>query len=179
MALNTVFAGLLALAYFCEPVASLVYIRQSKCAAACGDKSTISDDDVVCPDSSFNSTAEGLTIRDCLLCQSTGTTYVTDERSDTYNFLSNQKFTLQTCLFQRSGETSISSCEDSCHPLRSILTSQWYRTNSTLPIYDYCSSTFGQYAGDCVSCLQGKKGSVILGNFKSLRLRLYRAMSLY
>ncbi|KAE8393153.1 hypothetical protein BDV23DRAFT_192072 [Aspergillus alliaceus] len=151
--------------YLTIPVTSLNVLKSSKCAAECGERTNTLASDLVCPDSSFNTSADGLTMKNCLLCLSTGTTYISDEQSDTWSFLFNQKYTLQTCLFDRSPDTSLSGCEDNCLPLRSIFKNLWYKTNHTDKTYDYCSDVFTQYAGDCASCLRAKSGSVILGNF--------------
>ncbi|KAE8136571.1 hypothetical protein BDV38DRAFT_249281 [Aspergillus pseudotamarii] len=157
--------GLVAVLSLSIPVLSLEVLDSSKCRGECGDRKNTLTTDLVCQDSSFNTTANGITMKNCLLCESTGTTYVNDHASDTWDFLFIQKYTLQTCLYDRASETSISGCEDHCLPLRSIFKDLWYKTNHTEELYYYCSDVFTQYAADCATCLRSKSGSVILGNF--------------
>ena len=79
--------GLLAVAYLFTPVYSLATIPKSKCIKNCGTTPKTTADDLVCPDSAYNNTEKGRTVKDCLLCQSTGTAYINDERNDIYTFL--------------------------------------------------------------------------------------------
>ncbi|KAE8164803.1 hypothetical protein BDV40DRAFT_298122 [Aspergillus tamarii] len=159
-----VLLGLLAVTYLFTPVHSLATIPSSKCVKSCGSSRKTTADDLVCPDAAYNSTAKGKTVRDCLLCQSTGTAYINDERNDIYTFLATQKFTVQSCLFDRNG--SISGCQDECMPLRSVYKTDWYGGSNFTPIYTYCDDAgFQQYADKCESCLHGKNGTYILGNF--------------
>ncbi|KAE8372788.1 hypothetical protein BDV26DRAFT_273381 [Aspergillus bertholletiae] len=157
--------GLVATISFCTPVVSLEVLDASKCRGECGERKNTLTTDLVCEDSSFNTTANGITMKNCLLCESTGTTYINDHQSDTWDFLFIQKYTLQTCLYDRASETSISGCEDSCLPLRSIYKDLWYKNDSIEEIYSYCTDVFMQYADGCSTCLRSKSGSVILGNF--------------
>ncbi|OGM49844.1 hypothetical protein ABOM_001439 [Aspergillus bombycis] len=156
--------GLLAVTYIFTPVYSLATIEKSKCIKNCGTTRKTSADDLVCPDSAYNNTQKGRTVKDCLLCQSTGTAYINDERNDIYTFLATQKYTVQTCLFDRNG--SISGCQNECTPLQSVYKTNWYGGSNFTPIYTYCDDAgFQQYADKCESCLRGKNGTYILGNF--------------
>ncbi|PIG80772.1 hypothetical protein AARAC_010659 [Aspergillus arachidicola] len=157
--------GLAAAIYFSIPALSLEVTDSSKCRGECGDRKNTLTTDLVCQDSSFNTTANGITMKNCLLCESTGTTYINDHSGDTWDFLFIQKYTLQTCLYDGASETSISGCEDNCLPLRSLFKDLWYKTNHTEELYYYCTDVFTKYAGDCATCLRSKSGSVILGNF--------------
>ncbi|KAE8372789.1 hypothetical protein BDV26DRAFT_297535 [Aspergillus bertholletiae] len=157
--------ALLAVTYLVTPVCSLATIPTSKCIKDCGDTRKTSADDLVCPDSAYNNTKDGRIVKDCLLCQSTGTAYINDERNDIYTFLATQKYTIQSCLFDRN-DSSISHCKDQCLPLRSVYKTNWYGGSNFTPIYTYCDDAgFQQYAGQCESCLRGKNGTYILGNF--------------
>ncbi|KAB8263156.1 hypothetical protein BDV32DRAFT_9252 [Aspergillus pseudonomiae] len=156
--------GLLAVAYLFTPVYSLATIPKSKCIKNCGTTPKTTADDLVCPDSAYNNTEKGRTVKDCLLCQSTGTAYINDERNDIYTFLATQKYTVQTCLFDRNG--SISGCQNECIPLQSVYKTNWYGGSNFTPIYTYCDDAgFKQYADQCESCLRGRNGSYILANF--------------
>ncbi|KAE8150801.1 hypothetical protein BDV25DRAFT_139483 [Aspergillus avenaceus] len=147
-------------------VTSLGTINTSKCISVCGDDRKTTTSDLVCPDSSYNSSSNGETMKTCLLCQSTGTAYISDERNDIYTFLYNQKYTLQTCLFDKPADVSLSGCEGDCLPLKSVFEEPWYKTNYKRPIYEYCNNTgFNEYAGSCGKCLWGKSGSYVLGNY--------------
>ncbi|KAE8408597.1 hypothetical protein BDV37DRAFT_156747 [Aspergillus pseudonomiae] len=157
--------GLVAAISLCIPALSLEVLDSSKCRAVCGDRKNTLTSDLVCQDSLFNTSANGLTMKSCLLCESTGTTYVNNRSSDIWTFLFIQKYTLQTCLYDRTSETSISGCEDECLPLRSKFTDLWYKPNYTETLYEYCDDVFTQYASGCATCLRSKSGSVILGNF--------------
>ncbi|KAB8237481.1 uncharacterized protein BDW43DRAFT_297213 [Aspergillus alliaceus] len=157
--------GLIAAIYLYTPAISLGTIETSKCIKDCGSSRKTTADDLVCQDSAYNTTEKGKTVKSCLLCQSTGTAYISDERNDIYTFLYNQKYTVQTCLFDRDGP-SIKGCDDECLPLRNVYKDNWYQGNNFTPIYKYCDDAgFKQYANKCESCLRGKNGTYILGNF--------------
>ncbi|KAH8432675.1 uncharacterized protein LDX57_010302 [Aspergillus melleus] len=151
---------------FSDLAFSLAVTGSSSCTETCGSGFTYASD-LVCSDSSFNSTSKGLKLKDCLLCESTSTAYELPNQNDIYWFLFNQKYTLQDCLFDREPDVSLSPCESSCLPLKSVFKTLWYQ-NGWIPQYEYCDMGGGAletYAGDCADCLRGKTGSVFLGNF--------------
>ncbi|KAK1138259.1 hypothetical protein N8T08_003217 [Aspergillus melleus] len=151
---------------FSDLASSLAVTGSSSCTETCGSGFTYASD-LVCSDSAFNSTSKGLKLKDCLLCESTSTAYELPNQNDIYWFLFNQKYALQDCLFDREPDVSLSPCESSCLPLKSVFKTLWYQ-NGWIPQYEYCDMGGGAletYAGDCADCLRGKTGSVFLGNF--------------
>lgn len=79
--------GLVAVFHFFIPALSLEVTDASKCRGECGDRKNTLTTDLVCQDSSFNTTANGITMKNCLLCESTGTTYLNNHSGDLWDFL--------------------------------------------------------------------------------------------
>lgn len=81
----------------------------------------------------------------------------------------NMKYTVETCLFNNITDTSgMPACDNACNPLQTVLETSWFTTPMATQ-YNYCdidSGSFPANAGGCASCLQGKPGSVVLGNCK-------------
>ncbi|PLB54189.1 hypothetical protein P170DRAFT_504975 [Aspergillus steynii IBT 23096] len=164
---STVLGFILGWTLFSNPVWSLAVTGSSSCTETCGDNGVTFSTDLVCTDSSFNETSKGLKLKNCLLCESTSTAYDSPTQNDVYWFLFNQKYILQDCLFDREPDVSLSPCESSCLPLRSVFKTLWYQ-DGWIPQYEYCEMGGGAvetYAGDCADCLRGKTGSMFLGNF--------------
>ncbi|KAF7585436.1 hypothetical protein BBP40_010949 [Aspergillus hancockii] len=71
-----------------------------------------------------------------------------------YLNLDNQKYTVQTCLFDRSNSGSIDNCEDSCRPLQNVYKDNWYSGKNFTPIYEYCDDAgFMQYADNFIDTM--------------------------
>ena len=79
----------------------------------------------------------------------------------------NMKYTVQICLFINTTDTSgMPACDTACNPLQTVLETSWFTTPMATQ-YNYCdidSGSFPANADTCASCLQGKPGSVVLGN---------------
>ncbi|KAE8154607.1 hypothetical protein BDV25DRAFT_103207 [Aspergillus avenaceus] len=160
----------IALASLWVPAIALSVTSSSPCASVCdnGGGATVASD-LVCADTDYNTTVKGLTMKRCLLCQSTSTTYknASSNDNDVHWFLFNQKYTIQNCLFEQSSSSALSACESSCLPLQSVFKYLW-GTHPDMEAYYYCSmnnGAFDQYADSCATCLKKQSGSVILGNF--------------
>jgi hypothetical protein len=84
------------------------------------------------------------------------------------------KYTVETCLFNNITDTSgMPACDNACNPLKTVLETSWFTTPMATQ-YNYCdidSGSFPANADGCASCLQGKPGSVVLGNCECNRYR--------
>ncbi|KAF7118910.1 hypothetical protein CNMCM5793_008546 [Aspergillus hiratsukae] len=150
------------------PALAVIATVNSPCLSICGGTQKTVDDELICNDGDYNSTVKGLTMKNCLLCESTSTTYSNQFDSDIYWFIFNQKYTIQVCVYEdsASASTSLSPCESQCLPLKPVFETLWWNNNVSL--YNYCtqnSNAFPTYATGCSECLRGKSGSKVLGNF--------------
>jgi hypothetical protein len=109
-------------------------------------------------------------MKNCLLCESTSTASNGDMDNDIYWFLFNMKYAAQYCLYDDTTNTpAMPACESACQPLKPVLEWHWFGSDGkpSANQYGYCNlsgGAFGQYVEGCSSCLQGVKGSVVLGN---------------
>ncbi|EAW11716.1 uncharacterized protein ACLA_094150 [Aspergillus clavatus NRRL 1] len=148
------------------PSLAVVVSEGSPCLVTCGGTAKTENRDLICKDADYNTTAEGIKMKNCLLCESTSTTYRTPYDSDIYWFIFNQKYTLQVCVFEASTSAALSPCETQCLPLKPVFKTLWWGNHVSL--YDYCTqnnNAFLTYAADCAACLRGKAGTVSMGNF--------------
>ncbi|KAF4214573.1 hypothetical protein CNMCM8980_001363 [Aspergillus fumigatiaffinis] len=148
------------------PALAVIATVNSPCLSICGGTDKTVDDELICNDGDYNSTVKGLTMKNCLLCESTSTTYSNQFNSDIYWFIFNQKYTIQVCVYADTASTSLSPCESQCLPLKPVFRTLWWGHNVSL--YNYCtqnSNAFPTYASGCSECLRGKAGSKVLGNF--------------
>ncbi|RHZ43991.1 uncharacterized protein CDV56_100788 [Aspergillus thermomutatus] len=148
------------------PVLAVIATVNSPCLSICGGTEKTVNDELICNDGDYNSTVHGLTMKNCLLCESTSTTYSNQFDSDIYWFIFNQKYTIQVCVYEDSASTSLSPCESQCLPLKPVFETLWWGNNVSL--YNYCTqnnNAFSTYASGCSECLRGKTGSKVLGNF--------------
>jgi hypothetical protein len=65
------FSGLLAL--FTTPGTAIRAVPSQQCAAACGNVTTTSSNDIVCSDADFQNTPKGQAMQNCLSCQQNST----------------------------------------------------------------------------------------------------------
>ena len=82
-------------------------------------------------------------------------------------FLVNMKYTVETCLYTNTSDTSgMPACDNACSPIQTVIETSWFTTPMAAQ-YDYCDidkASFPANAATCADCLQGKSGSVVLGN---------------
>ncbi|GIJ99497.1 hypothetical protein Aspvir_001629 [Aspergillus viridinutans] len=148
------------------PASAVIATVNSPCLSICGGTAKTVNDELICNDGDYNSTVKGLAMKNCLLCESTSTTYSNQFDSDIYWFIFNQKYTIQVCVYEDTASTSLSPCESQCLPLKPVFETLWWGNNVSL--YNYCtqnSNAFPTYASGCSQCLRGKAGSRVLGNF--------------
>jgi hypothetical protein len=69
------------------PALAVIATVNSPCLSICGGTDKTVDDELICNDGDYNSTVKGLTMKNCLLCESTSTTYSNQFNSDIYWFI--------------------------------------------------------------------------------------------
>ena len=69
------------------PALAVIATVNSPCLSICGGTQKTVDDELICNDGDYNSTVKGLTMKNCLLCESTSTTYSNQFDSDLYWFI--------------------------------------------------------------------------------------------
>ena len=68
----------------------------------------------------------------------------------------------------KTKSAGVNACSTACSPLTDTLKVQWLAKKPYVGQYDYCSAdaeSYTQAAVSCAKCLQGKTGTVVLGNF--------------
>ncbi|SPN97652.1 uncharacterized protein DNG_01165 [Cephalotrichum gorgonifer] len=153
----------------------------SPCAAICMDEedgdpfspdsSTTNATDIVCQDSLYKNSAEGIKFKSCLEClQKSDKTNGTE--SDINWLLYNLRYSLGTCLygFEDEAKTISSPCVISwaCEPLQDAILAGNLEPD-TSDAFGYCAagngSLFGNTLKACVDCLKASDDESYLGNF--------------
>ncbi|KAH6978641.1 hypothetical protein EDB82DRAFT_232865 [Fusarium venenatum] len=159
------------------------FTPDSECAALCssGSNSTASDSklsttkpsDVVCEDSEYSDTGNGIRFKNCLNClQKSDSTW--KEESDVHWFLYNVRYAFDVCLYSYpdavDSGTINSPCniETSCGSLQDALTVSLLKTDKDNQ-FDYCEAEDSIIKSssykECIGCLRSTSNQKYLANF--------------
>ncbi|KAL7625222.1 hypothetical protein AAE478_004437 [Parahypoxylon ruwenzoriense] len=171
---------ILILTFLTQHVASLQVTPNSPCASFCVDStaldfsdpnsSTTGNDDIICYDSEYSTTAAGQKFQGCMSCLQ-DSTFSQGSESDQLWFLYNLRYTFDYCVFGFPNATGIAStpCSTStaCGELEATLTSG--NLDPKNHDYSYCAADGGAMSDEvvskCISCVAASDGQDYLANY--------------